>query len=172
MPDESDDYPFRRIAKSFHRHRVEFIVIGGQAEIIFGSPRPTYDVDLCYRRTPQNIARLAEALRPLNVRLRVAGVQEGLPFSADVRALTLGCNFTFETNEGKLDLLGYVEPIGDYEAILKNAEAWQVGDLNLNTISLDELIRIKEHIKRGKDSESLFQLRAIKQVRERQRTGG
>ena len=29
---------------------VEFIVIGGQAETLMGSPRITYDVDLCYLR--------------------------------------------------------------------------------------------------------------------------
>jgi hypothetical protein len=38
--------------------------------------------------------------------------------------------------------------------------------MRLRTISLDDLIRVKRHIDRGKDSESLFQLLAIKRVRE------
>ena len=42
-------------------HGVEFIVVGGQAEALMGSARVTYDVDLCYRRTPQNLERLATA---------------------------------------------------------------------------------------------------------------
>lgn len=46
------------------------------------------------------------------------------------------------------------------------AESYRVGDLVLRTISLDDLIRVKQHIKRFKDSDSLSQLLAIKRVRE------
>ena len=165
MPDESASNPFTRIVRSFRRAGVEFVVIGGQAEIIFGSPRLTFDTDLCYRRTPANIDRLAEALRSLHVRLR--GAPSDLPFKADARTLTMGCNFTFDTDEGKLDVLGYVEPLGDYEVLARNAEVWQVDGAPLATISLEELIRVKEHLKRERDRDSLLQLRAIKQVRER-----
>lgn len=77
----------------------------------------------------------------------------------------MGSNFTFTTLLGDLDLLGYLEPLGDYDALIKHAETYRIGDLVAKTIGLDDLIRIKEHIKRPKDRESLAQLRAIKQVR-------
>ena len=80
-------------------------------------------------------------------------------------SLALGCNFTFETPFGDLDLLGYVEPLGDYEAISANAEIMDVGGISLKIIGLDDLIRIKEYIRRPKDQDSLFQLRAIKKIR-------
>jgi hypothetical protein len=51
---------------------VEFIVVGGQAEALMGSPRVTYDVDLCYRRTSDNLERLAAALSTLSLTLRGA----------------------------------------------------------------------------------------------------
>jgi predicted nucleotidyltransferase len=147
------------------RHQVEFIVIGGQAEYIFGSPRITYDVDLCYRRSPENLARLAIALRELNVSLR--GAPRDLPIILDARALALGSNYTFVTPEdGDLNLLGYVEPLGDFEQLDKTASTYQVGDLKLRVIDLDDLIRIKQHIGRPKDRESLYQLLAIKRMRE------
>ncbi len=38
-------------------------------------------------------------------------------------------------------------------------------DLTVQTISLEDLIRVKEHIRRPKDRDSLFQLQAIKQIR-------
>ena len=50
------------IAEQLQRHGVEFVVIGGQAAVLYGSPLPTYDIDLCYRRSPENLQRLAEAL--------------------------------------------------------------------------------------------------------------
>src|ERR1700722_15492825 len=153
-----------QIANLLLKHGVEFIVIGGQAESAYGSPRVTYDVDLCYRRTSENLERLAAALRELKPTLRNAPAD--LPFIIDARTLTLGSNFTFNTSIVALDLLGWVEPIGDFEAIAHNAIQLKVGSIDLRMINLDDLIRIKQHIGRPKDRESLMQLLAIKRVRD------
>jgi predicted nucleotidyltransferase len=155
--------PLQQIVELFERHGVEFMVIGGQAEALFGSPRITYDVDLCYRRDAENLQRLAAALQELTVTLR--GAPPDLPFRIDARALALGSNFTFNTPLGPLDLLAWVEPHGNYESLVKRAERYPLGQTYVRTISLDDLIRVKEHIRRPKDRESLLQLKAIKQVR-------
>lgn len=76
------------------------------------------------------------------------------------------------TPYGSLDLLGWVEPIGDYDALLPRAESYPLGDVTVRTISLEDLIRVKEHIRRAKDRDSLFQLHAIRQIRESRRGGG
>src|SRR5437016_2567085 len=103
MSDPSPDTSrLERIAELLLKHGVRFIVIGGQAEYLFGSPRVTYDVDLCYERTADNLERLAQALRELKPSLR--GVPPELPFVIDARALALGSNFTFNTKLGDLDL--------------------------------------------------------------------
>jgi hypothetical protein len=44
------------------RAGVEFIVVGGTAATIHGSARLTRDLDIVYRRTPQNMRRLVDAL--------------------------------------------------------------------------------------------------------------
>ena len=166
MPDASsqtDPTRLERAARLFRRHGAEFIVIGGQAEYLFGSPRVTYDVDLCYRRTPANLERVAAALRELKPTLR--GAPPDLPIVLDAKALSLGANYTFDTPIGKLDILGYVEPLGDYESLIARAETYRVEDMDLRTISLDDPIRVKEHIGRAKDRDSLYQLLAIKRLR-------
>lgn len=155
---------FAKVAQLFAEHGVEYIVVGGMAESLMGSPRPTFDIDLCHRRTPENLERLAQALQSLNPTLR--GEPADLPFILDAKSLALGSNFTFNTDVKALDLLGYVEPIGDYEALIENAEDEVFEGQAIKIIALDDLIRIKEHINRPKDRESLFQLRAIKQIRE------
>jgi predicted nucleotidyltransferase len=152
-----------QVAELLLAHGVRFIVIGGQAESLMGSPRVTYDVDLCYERTPDNLQRLADALKKLNPALR--GVPPGLPFIIDARALALGSNFTFTTMYGDLDLLGYVEPLGNFESIDKRATTERLGSLNLRVIDLEDLIKVKEHIRRSKDQDSLFQLYAIRRIR-------
>jgi predicted nucleotidyltransferase len=154
----------RRIAECLDYYGVEFIVIGGQAETLYGSPRVTYDVDLCYRRTKENLERLATALNELKPKLR--GAPPDLPFVIDVRTLSLGTNFTFTTRDIPLDLLGWVEPLGDYDALAKRAKPRKLGNNDVLVIDLDDLITIKQHIRRPKDQESLMQLLAIKRTRE------
>src|SRR5438105_339632 len=111
-------------AVALQKHGVKFIVIGGQAEYIFGSPRVTYDVDLCYERSLPNLERLARALAELNPMLR--GAPPDLDFPIDARALALGSNYTFDTAIGKLDLLGYVEPVGGYTDLVKKAKEFEI----------------------------------------------
>ena len=159
----SERSALERISEILLSDGVEFIVVGGQAEWLFGSARPTFDVDLCYRRTRENLRRLASALGKLKPSLRNAPTD--LPFQIDEQSLALGCNFTFDTPFGDLDLLGYLEPIGDFEAISANAETMDIGGFSVKVISLDDLIKIREYIRRPKDQQSLFQLRAIKKIR-------
>ena len=163
MDDRPEKSQLQQIAELLVAYGVEFLVIGGQAETLFGSARVTFDTDLCYRRTAENLEKLAAALRDLKPTLR--GAPPDLPFVIDARSLSLGNNFTFVTRFGSLDLLGWVEPLGGYDDLLRNAEVYPVGDLQLRTISLEDLIKVKEHIRRTKDRDSLFQLRAIQQVR-------
>ena len=161
VPELSD---LERIAEILLRHGVEFLVVGGQAEVLMGSPRVTYDTDLCYRRTNDNLERLAAALREIKPTLR--GAPPDLPVVLDAVALALGSNYTFNTSMGPLDLLGWLDPLGSYESLFPTSETYTVGDLSIRTIGLDDLIRIKEHIGRPKDRESLLQLLAIRTLRD------
>lgn len=146
------------------RHGVKFIVIGGQAEYLFGSPRVTFYVDLCYDRAPDNLQRLASALAELKPTLR--GAPPDLAMAFDARALAIGSNYTFDTALGPLDLLGHVEPIGGYADLAKRAGLFDIAGTKVQVIDLHDLIRIKEHTRRAKDKESLLQLYAIRRLRE------
>jgi hypothetical protein len=144
------------------KHRVEFLVIGGQAEVLYGSSRVTFDVDFCYRRTSENLEKLAAALLELKPTLR--GAPPDLPFRIDAQSLALGSNFTFSTAHGDLDLLGWVEPLGEYEAFASRASVVRLGEMDVRVIAIDDLITIKRHLGRPKDREALRQLEAIRRV--------
>ena len=64
---------------------VEFIIVGGLAATVHGSARLTQDLDIVYRRTSDNLSRLAKALAPHKPYLR--GAPEGLPFVLDAETL-------------------------------------------------------------------------------------
>lgn len=167
MDEPRDQSPLERFCAVLTAHGVEFIVVGGQAEALMGSARVTYDVDLCYRRTSDNLERLAIALGTLNLTLR--GAPPELKFRLDAQALALGQNYTFEVDgEYPLDFLGYLEPIGTYEDLLPHAEVVSIGGHATRVIGLDDLIRIKRYLGRPKDKESLLQLEAVKRLREQE----
>lgn len=133
----------------------------------WAAPAVTYDVDLCYRRSTDNLERLATALATLNLTLR--GAPTDLKFRLDAQALALGQNYTFEVDgEYPLFLLGYLEPIGTYEDLLPHAEMVAIADRPTRVIGLDDLIRIKRYLNRPKDRESLLQLEAIRRLREQE----
>src|SRR5207245_1782264 len=119
--------------------------------------------------TTENLERLAAALQELHPTLR--GAPADLPFRLDAASLALGSNFTFNTDAGPLDLLGWVEPFGTYESLLPGAATIAAGSVNLVTIGLDDLIAIKRHIGRPKDKAALLQLEALKQLRQQPDAG-
>jgi hypothetical protein len=95
---------------------VEFIVIGGFAATAHGSAHVTVDLDVLYRRTDENLVRLASALEPIRPYLR--GAPPGLPFQFDAATIRRGLNFTLTTEAGDLDLLGEAAGGGTYEDLL------------------------------------------------------
>src|SRR5690348_1312727 len=81
-------------------HAVDFVVIGGLAARLRGSPTVTNDLDICYRRGRENLDRLAAALRELGAHLRDA--PRSLPFIVDAKTIAAGDHFTLETRAGNL----------------------------------------------------------------------
>lgn len=71
------------------RHGVRFVLIGGLAAVLHGSPLPTLDANICPSRDADNLTRLASALDELDARIRSADAPEGVPFPRD--AAFLGC---------------------------------------------------------------------------------
>jgi hypothetical protein len=50
------------VFKSFQKHDVRYLVIGGIAAVLHGVPRATFDLDILIETTPDNAQRLLDAL--------------------------------------------------------------------------------------------------------------
>ncbi|MGI8517900.1 MAG: hypothetical protein ACR2ME_06115, partial [Acidimicrobiia bacterium] len=61
-------------------HEVDYVLVGGLAAVIHGSPAMTNDADIVPRKERANLARLARALRSLDARLRTSDSAEGVAF--------------------------------------------------------------------------------------------
>ena len=157
---------FSRLLQALVGGDVEFIIIGGMAATAHGSAHVTVDLDIVYRRTPENVARLARALAPLSPYLR--GAPAGLPFQFDAHPIRRGLNFTLVTSAGDLDAFGEATGGGTYEALLPRSETRSLFGLQIYLVDLVTLIRLKRAAGRPKDFERIAELEAI--VEERQRT--
>lgn len=69
------------------RHGVQYVLIGGLAAVLHGSPLLTLDVDICPSRTRANLARLAAALTDLDARIRTPDEADGVTFPRDAAFL-------------------------------------------------------------------------------------
>jgi len=154
-----------RILKQLTSFEVEFVVIGGVAAAAQGSVRPTFDLDICYRRTSENLERLAEALAPLHPKLR--DVPNDVPFQWDARTLASGLHFTLQTDAGAVDLLGEVTGLGTYDQVLAASEILELYGIPVHVLTLEGLIAAKRATGRPRDREHLLELEALLELRER-----
>ncbi len=147
------------------RHGVNYVLIGGFAANVLGAPVNTNDLDICYERTAGNMERLAAALSELGAKLRVAHVDEDLPFILDGRTLASGDSFTFRTEAGALDVLGTPSGTGGYRDLDAAASTYDLGQgLEVRVVGLDDLIRMKQAACRVKDQFHLEQLMVLREM--------
>jgi len=156
---------FESLLRLLARERVEFIIVGGAAATVHGSSRLTQDLDIVYRRSPENLPRLAEALSPYHPYLR--GAPRGLPFRLDAETLQRGLNFTLVTDLGDLDLLGEITGGGSFEALLEHAESIEAYGARCYVLGLERLIEVKRAAGRPKDFEAIAELERILEARGR-----
>ena len=154
---------YARVIRNLDEHKVEFVIIGGMAAVSLGVPIVTRDLDICYRRSKQNIARLAKALEPLHPTLR--GAPSDLPFKFDARTIEHGDNFTFVTDAGDVDILGHITGLGDYEEVVKTAVALEIYTVQVKVMSLETLIKAKKAAGRTKDRLQLLEIEAALRLR-------
>lgn len=141
------------------RANVDFILIGGMAAILHGSARVTFDVDLVYARSDENMGRLADALAPHNPYLR--GAPAGLPFAWDAKTIRSGLNFTLTASLGDIDLFGEVAGGETYSDLLPHSFEVEAFGVRFKCLDLPTLIRIKEAAGRRKDQEAIAELRVL-----------
>ncbi|MGH9458555.1 MAG: hypothetical protein ACRD2J_13060 [Thermoanaerobaculia bacterium] len=158
---------FRSLLGALVHGEVEFILVGGVAATVHGSARLTSDLDVVYRRTEENIERVAGTLAGLDPVLR--GAPPGLPFRLDAPTIAHGLNFTLSTRAGALDLLGEIAGGGRWETLIDRTIEVELFDLRCRCLDLDALIEVKRAAGRPRDLETIAELETL---RDQQRPRG
>jgi hypothetical protein len=158
-PNEPEPFDSAPLLEVLAQHDVDFVVIGGVAGGAHGSSYGTYDLDVAYERSQENLERLAEALRSLDARLR--GAPPEVPFILDAATLEAGGNFTFDTRLGWLDVFAYLAGSPPYDRLRADALAIEIGSQRVLIASLDHLIAMKEAAGRPKDKLAATEYRTL-----------
>ena len=150
---------FRRAVQALCDAAVQFTIIGGLSATFHGSARITYDLDICYSRSPSNLLRLAAALAPFHPRPR--DFPAGLPFLWDEKTLANGTVFTLKTDIGDIDLFAEVAGVGTYSAVKARSIMVDAFDRRVATLDLASLIQSKRAAGREKDVSALPELESL-----------
>jgi len=118
---------------------------------------------------PENLDRLAAALRELDARLRVVGMSDDearqLPVRLDAATLAAFGTSTWMTDAGPLDLLVELRDKSGarhgYSALVARSLPITIGTVMTRLASLGDIVASKEFAGRAKDLEALPELRNL-----------
>jgi hypothetical protein len=143
---------------------VDFVVIGGIAAVLHGSPRVTHDLDIVFENSAENRERLGSILTKLGA--KPWGVDVDLPFAADARMLDRIQLLTLETSAGRIDVMHPPAGAPSYEELRARARLVEIQGLEqkLPVADIDDLIAMKRAAGRSKDLGDIDELEAIKRL--------
>jgi len=152
---------FKALLAALSANDASFVIVGGVAGTLHGAMRITYDVDVVYDRSPENLRRLVAALVPLKPYLRDGG--PGLPFRLDEQTLKRGTNFKFASAMGAIDLMGELAGAGSFPAVRAHAIETDLFGARYSLLNLDALIAARRVAGRAKDLEAIAELELIRE---------
>jgi len=158
------DFAPERILGALSDAEVRYVLIGGMAAILHGDAGVTIDLDIAPAFDPDNLERLAGALRSLGARIRAEGSPEGVPFdcsSAFLRNLGRDAVLNLTTRAGDIDVAFTPTGTQGFRDLKRDAISIDAGGVTILVASLADIIRSKAAADREKDRQALPRLRAL-----------
>lgn len=131
---------------------IRFILVGGLAEAIHGSPMTTLDIDILYDPSSDNVDRLFVFLQSIDVMYR----------RPDDKIIQLKKEDFLEeghllliTRLGPLDVLAFIEQGKTYTDLLEHTTGVEFKGFELRILNLRTIIELKKNSKDLKDKQKL-----------------
>lgn len=162
----------RSLFEALVRHEVRFIIVGGVAERLLGSPRTTEDFDICPEMTRANLERLAAMLNEIEAVWRPEGMEEtGFPTVEPwtARSFASQTSLSLLTKFGSFDIWARPDGTDGYRDLIRKAVDVEIGGDRAKVVHLDDSIRIKRAIGSPK---YLSHLPLLREVQEQRRAQG
>lgn len=153
----------RPLFRAFSAHRVRYLIIGGQASILYGAAHFSQDLDLWIEPEAHNVRHFLDALESLRARFHKLTPPMTGAF------LRRGHGFHFlvpQTGGGVyLDALGRPPRVGGFNAAWKRSEIMRTPWGRLPVVSIPDLVELKK-TNRPADYDVITRLAMIRVGRE------
>jgi len=141
------------------KHNVNYLIVGGEAVILYGFSRLTGDIDIFYERTKENVDKLYKVLLDFwNNDI------PGIKSNKDL--LKKRVIFQFGVPPNRIDLINSIDGVS-FSKAWKNRFIYSIPykkrKINIYYIGLNDLIRNKKASNRYKDKEDLKFLIKVKE---------
>ena len=132
---------FEELLRLLEAHDVEYMIVGGYAVAYHGYPRFTYDMDIFYNPTVDNVGRLRSALMEF-------GFTES-DLSPEV-FLERGNILMFGVEPARVDMLNDIAGV-EYTAAAEHTVRGRYGGVTVSYIGYEDLLKNKLSTGRSKD---------------------
>lgn len=112
-------------------------------------------------REPENLQRLAAALRALDARVFTESVPEGLSFDCSADMLARADAWHLVTTLGRVNVIVLPPGTTGYEELAASSVTYDLPDASVAAASLSALLRMKEAAGRPKDLQAADVIRAM-----------
>jgi hypothetical protein len=110
---------------------------------------------------PDNLQRLAAALRDLRARVFTESIPKGMPFKCDAETLSRSNLWNLVTDAGRLDLVFKPAGTEGYEDLTRSALTYQVFGVRVHAASLKDILRSKLTSTRPQDQQDVIILKEM-----------
>lgn len=146
-------------------NQVDFVIIGGVAAIVHGATTFTQDIDVCTSFDNENIKKIVSAVADLDPRYRMTPQKIKMP--VDATQLFGFKNLYLQTTLGEIDLLSEVDGVGPFDIVKKHATRFDIGEVQIAVMSLEDIILSKGKLGRPKDRHVIAELRIVQQLKKK-----
>jgi hypothetical protein len=141
MHTEESDLPLQKVLQAFNDARIRYLVIGGQAAIIYGASQFTRDADFWIEPTARNVKALRKALANLKAKPRFLP-----PLNLPVLKKGHGVHFIIPQAGGEyyIDLLGKPPRVSSFTTAYKDARTVRWHGLRIRVLDIPRLVATKK----------------------------
>ena len=154
---------FLGILKVLSRHEVKFILVGGLAAIVQGTPVLTFDLDVVFLKTEENLERLLTALQEIDARYLDPAGRHIVPDADKLASFKM---HQLVTSLGPLDVMETIGAGMSYADLVNNTQVLELAGIDVRVLGLETVILSKEQANRDKDRATLHVLRRTLQMKQ------
>jgi predicted nucleotidyltransferase len=146
---------------------IEFILVGGLAEVAQGAPVTTFDVEIVHRQSDKNVKNLLRFLKSVDAYQRRS---DNKVIEPNEKHLKGKGHVLLTTRFGPLDILAAIEQGRGFDALIEDTIELEFQGHTIRVLSLETIVALKRGSRDPKDKyrlpileETLRQIRAEEQ---------